>query len=617
MGSLVRSVLGASAAALAACSDPGLAIEIRYEDPALRDHLTSLTLAVVELPPHPDGTPVACDEVRYGRVSRDQLDGGRRASASAGTGAGALTGVPRLGDKLVILEGRDADGARIAGGCAPLGDVEEDTRVVIDAEIVPRVRLVGESGVIRDPSAPPGNFVVGLYQPWREDNRVVGLGGRRVDVDLRDRAADRDVIASVTSCGAPGPDCASASAPGQAAVPLEAIKQTLSPGIVPGPVEVIVRAPWLDEALVGRAYEPVPVVPGSEVYLAPVGMQRVPNQAAPSWSYVRDAGLKAAAIYVSGGDARAYRIVLIENRGGELNLSRREILVTEPVFSLVAWRGEFWTRAASGWRKVNFAAGTLGPGLGGAGAAAIEMIAIEQCDDTGPEGLLVRSDDGAYAVFDAPAVPHVNGGPTDQLGTFTTIINAIDPGRVLGTLCLTYPTVGTRRAAVVRGEARDPLPGESKVATFLIRTGTPPGRLSSPVASGFLGYRDETWRLAGATLDVTGPRLVSYTLTGEQLLGGEDDRLDGELTTLPTSTAVADLDADGELDLVATTHEIVGESRVQVTYLAHDGRAPLTGLSPPYRGVAPTIVIEQVLGGAWIAAVATSDRLSIYTLEAP
>lgn len=601
-------------AALAACSDPSLAIDIRYEDPALQDQLRSLTLAVVELPAHADGSPVACDEVRYGRVSRDSLDGGRRASASAGDGSAGLTGVPRLGEKLVILEGRDAAGARIAGGCAALGDIEADTRVEVTAEIVPRVRIIGADGAVRDPSDPPATFAVGLLQPWREDGRVVGLGGRRVDVDLRDRAADRETIASATSCGDGGPACATGATTGLATVPLSLIKDGLTPPIVPGPVEVIVRAPWIEEPLVARAFEPIPVVPGSEVFLAPVGLQRTPNQAAPSWAFVKGTGLRAAALYVSGGDTRAYRIVLIENRVGTPVLTRRDILVGEPVFSLVAWDGDFWTRTASGWRKVNFNTSTLAPAVGGAGEAATEMFAIEPCDGGAePKGLLVRAGDGPYVAYDAPAVPHVGTG--DQLAALTSIVNLFDSGRVLGTLCLTYPTVGTRRTVVVRGEATGA--GSSRVGTYLVYSAPPPGPLLSPVASGFLGYPGGgTWRLAGATLDVTGPRLTSYTLTGDQLLGGEDGRLDGELTTLPTSTAVADLDDDGELDLVATAHEIVGESRIQVTYLAHDGRAPLTGLSPPFRGVAPLVAVEK-RNGTWVAAVATSDRLSIFDLEAP
>ena len=59
---LARSLLGASTA-LAACSDPALVVEVVYDDPALRDQLRSLTLSVVELLPHPDGTPVDCDDL--------------------------------------------------------------------------------------------------------------------------------------------------------------------------------------------------------------------------------------------------------------------------------------------------------------------------------------------------------------------------------------------------------------------------------------------------------------------------------------------------------------------------------------------------------------------------
>ena len=603
---------------LGACSDPSLSIDVAYELPTLRDHLASLTLSVVELPAGDDGAPVACDEVRYGRVSEDRLDGGRRSSASVGPGGGGLTGVPRLGDKLILLEGRDAAGRRIAGGCQELHDVDEDIRLTVTAEVAPLVRLLGQGGAVRDPSDPPDDFELGLFQPWREDDRAVGLAGRTIEIDVRDRLADRDRFTTATSCGTPEVPCSGPAVTGVASVPLGRLKADLQPPLAPGPVEVVVRAPWL-EPLIGRAFEPLAVLPGSEEWLAPLGLQRTANQAAPWWSVVRESGsLRAAALYVSGGDARAYRIALFEARAGDPDIVRREILAGEPVFSLVAWHGEFWTRVASGWRKVNHGSATLAPGIGGAGEAATELFAIEPCDGTGPDGLLVRFSDGPYVAYDGPGVPHASTGPTDQLATLTALINTIDPGRILSTACLTYPTGLTRRTVVVRGEPRDVQPGDPRIGTFLIRPGTPPARAPSPVAAGFHGYDDGgdgSWRLAGAALDVTGPRLASYTLVGGDQLLGDDGRLDGELTTLPTSTAVADLDGDHELDLVVTAHEIVGETRLQATYLARDGRAPLTGLSPPFRGVSPLVLLHRTEAtGVWLTTVATSDKLAVFDL---
>ena len=604
--STLVSVVGA-ALALAACSDPELAITVRYDDPDLPGRLQSLTLAVIELPPHPDGSPVECDEVRFGRISREQLDGGRRASASAMSGTAGVSGVPRLGEKLLVLEGRDG-GGRIAGGCTEVGDIERDTTVEITAEVAPKVRLIGARGTVRDPSDPPADFDLALFRPWKNGDNVVALAGVPVEIDLRDRAADRARIAAVTSCDDGTAACADHPA-GTVTVPLTTIKDTLTPALQPGPIEVLVRAPWLEEPLVGRAFEPLSALPGTEVFLAPLGMQRVANQAAPSWAAIRGAGLRAAAIYVSGGDLRTYRIVLIENRNNELTLVRREIVVGEPVFSVMAWGLDFWTRTGSGWRKINFLAGTLGGG-DGPDEAATEMIAIEPCEGMGPKGLLVRAGDGPYVAYNAPGD---HAPPADPLADLARAVNALDPGRLISTVCLSYPS-GVRRTAVVRGETRDLMTGLTTIATFLIPVGAP-GRLPSPIASGFLGYKAGSWRLAGATLDVTGPRLLSYTLTGDQLIGGEDGRLDGELTTLPLSTSVADLDQDGDLDLVATSHEVVGETRIQVTYLGQDGRAPLTGLSPPFRGLAPLVSLDRVEQLGWVATVASSDKLQMFALE--
>ena len=85
------------------------------------------------------------------------------------------------------------------------------------------------------------------------------------------------------------------------------------------------------------------------------------------------------------------------------------------------------------------------------------------------------------------------------------------------------------------------------------------------------------------------------------------------------ATAVFDRDGDGELDLVATSHQIIDETRVQLTYLARDGRAALTGLSPAVPGVAPIVAIERVtIGGGvrHVAMVATSDLFTILDLGA-
>lgn len=603
---LAGSLLGASTA-LAACSDPALVVEVRHDDPALRDQLTSLTLAVVELLPHPDGTPVDCDEVRYGRISRDQLDGGRRASTSAGA---HLTGVPRLGEKLVILEGRDRAGARIAGGCEPLGDVEADTTVQVHVEIAPRVRLAGQR-TPRDPSDPPGDFELVLFQPWREDDRFVTVPGQTMQIDVRDRAADRTQVATATTCGDPAIACTGPAIAGVATISLGALAPTLQPG----PVEVIVRAPWVEEPLVVRAFAPLTRMEGGTIGLAPLATPRASNQAAPSWAFLPDgSGLRAAAIFVSGGEARTHRIVLVHRLAGELRLNRREIIVNEPVYALVTWREGIWTRTSSGWRVIDFADGTLAAGQDGPTEPATELIALAPCDGGDIEGLLVRAGTGPYVAFDNPRRPHA--ADSDALGKVTAEVNRIVGGRTLGTVCLTYP-YGARRTVIVRGEQT----ASSPIGTFLVHHAVTDAVIRpSPIASGFLGYRSGTWRLAGAALDVTGPRLDSYSFGAEALVDGDDGRLEGELTTLPSTTAVLDRDADGALDVVATSHQIVDETRVQLTYLARDGRAALTGLSPAIPGVAPIVAVERVtIGGGvrHVAMVATSDLFTILDLGAP
>lgn len=633
----VGPLLGA-ALALTACADPELAISVRYEDPGLapdlddRGPLRSLTLAVIELPPHPDGSPVTCAEVRYGRISRDQLDGGRRTSASVLSGRAGLSGVPRLGEKLFVLDGRDVHGDRIAGGCLGHGDIEGDVALTVEAEIAPKIRVVGQRGVPRDPSAPPDDFDLGVYQPWPGDDGVVGLGGRVVEVDLRDRVADRAQIATATSCGDAGPACVGdIGGTGFATVPLMGALRQLTPALQPGPVEVTVRAPWAETPLVVRAFQPLEKVADAAKLLGPTRDSH--NQAAPSWAVVRNGGLRAAALYVTGGDTPVYRIVVF-SANDQYALNRHEIIADEPIRSLVAWHDQIWTRAASGWRQVDLMNYTLGAAIGGVGVAATEMIAVAPCvgqqtgqgpphmPETIPDGILIRSGDGPYAVYDGPNQPHTE--TNDVLAAVTADVNRLDDRRVLSTVCMTYPGFGLRRTVVVRGQLPPTIAmPDPTVGTYLIRSGMTTGLSVSPIGAGFVGYSagGETdlndWRLAGAALDVTGPRLASFALTTQQFFGGDDGRLDGDLTTLPASTSVADLDGDKAIDVVATAHEIVDESRIQVTYLAKSDRPALTGLSPPFRGVAPRVALERLpMGQRYVAMVATSEVVAVFYLEA-
>jgi hypothetical protein len=243
--------------------------------------------------------------------------------------------VPRLGEKLVLVEGRDRGGSRIAGGCEPLGDVEADTRLVITAEVVARVRSVPASqGVAFDPSSPPTSFPVALLRPWRDGGGLLGIGGVDVEIDLRDRAADRERIATVTSCGGTGPACTAGVVEGLATVPLTMVKDTLVPPLAPGPVEVVVRAPWTEEPLVVRAFEPPTPSTRATVNLAPAATPRAENLVPAPWAFLRDDGLTGAAVFVSDATERSYRIVLVDSVAEQLVLRRRELEVAEPVFAV-------------------------------------------------------------------------------------------------------------------------------------------------------------------------------------------------------------------------------------------------------------------------------------------
>jgi hypothetical protein len=590
------------------CSDPSLAFDLRYGDPDPRPELASLTLAVVSLPDHDDGTPVTCGEVRFGRINPAVLEGGRRAEAVIPTGDGvvstaAIAGVPRLGDKLVLLTGRDASGRRIVGGCTAVGDITGDQTITVDAEVAPRLRLLGLNAPT-DPTAPPRDFLLGAYQPWKQDGDFVVLAGAEVQVDARDRSGDRERFAA---CPGPSGPCAQRG-PGLMVVPITAANAVVGQTLQPGPVELTVRAPWVEEPLLVRAFAPLPRL-GMSQKLAPAATPRAINQVSPSWSALSGGGLRAAALHVTGGATPLRRIVLIDSPNGALR--RRELAVPEPIATLVTWQpatglDELWTLTGSGWQRIGFDQGLLSPGVAPLAGPATELIMVAPCEDDGAlRGLMVRLGDEAYQAFDEPKVPTVGAG---ELSAIVARVNALLPGRVVAAECLSYPD-GVHRTVFVRRDDG---------TTEMVRGGA---AKVSPIVAGFVGYEDDdgagdkTWRLAGSTLEVTGPRLQSYTLTAATELVEDDGRLDGELTNLPRTTQLGAIEG---ATVVITTHEIVDESRLQLTFPSGDERPPLTGVSPAIRGLQPRALLSVVPlpGGGTrpVVALATSETLELFSL---
>jgi hypothetical protein len=88
-----------------------------------------------------------------------------------------ISGVPRLGAKLVIAEARSAAGRRVGAGCTPVGDVEEDAHLHVAVDVAPRVRVFSRDEVGDAPS--PVQLVV--TAPW---NDLLPLPDRRVIAEL-------------------------------------------------------------------------------------------------------------------------------------------------------------------------------------------------------------------------------------------------------------------------------------------------------------------------------------------------------------------------------------------------------------------------------------------------
>lgn len=578
---------------LAGCSDPTITITIANPPPReLAGGPVTTTLSVVLA-----DDAITCDDVRYGLISAETLAGGRQASVAA-DGSGHITGVPRLGHKLFLLEAVNQRGRRIAGGCEALDDIVEDAAVVVEAKPSLRARLVSA----RDPGQPavdgeavsvlvrkawgelPADAVEVLQVAVRDSDEVVGGGS----VVLRASDGD-DTIYEVTL--------------------------TAPPSTV-GPSEIELRPSWSDEVLriptftkpVGLGFQPL----GDR--------SRGPNRRPPSWAVLIDDAatpgddVRAAAI---SGRGTGVQLVMFEEQGDAL--SAPIVAEASDLRALVTWKGAILTRLAAlpgptptpRWSAIDWTTHTLAPltiaDPQGSVAAADDLVAVE-CG-ANQLGLLARSGNGPYEAFTEPGTL---GDATTAIGEIAAKVNALGGNGhaidAVASRCLSLP-IGLRAAVIVRVESFD------RVATHVV------GRdfeLEVPATSGVTTYQnlDGAWVLAGSENGVDGPRLVNYRLTQLKLPDlppflALPLSLELQVAAPPSSILVFERDRSLLPDTIAAI-ELDGATRVQSTTGRPIGVRPLSGLTAPMVGGAPRLAAVDLLeaGDLRQILVMTSEGIS-------
>ncbi len=558
----------------AACSDPSLDVVITYQG-GLTPRLDSVALSVVVLE-DATGAPATCPQVEYGELPAAVLEGGRRAVTHIGD-APRLSGVPRLGPKLIVVEGRDAGGRRIAGGCTELGDITDDTVVAVTAMIAPRVRAIAQVD-----ASPQQVFVV---EPWPGGQPIDGLPVR---AELRGGAGKVELTAPY-----PVTDHGLATLP----------ELTLAGA---GPQQTVIRVPWAEPVVVPGLRLWPEILDGNGEALA-VDTTTRNGRDDPSWVVVSDPAWALLGLHVPIDEPEVVSIRYDAAAGGFV----REPAIAAPgVRALVGWNGRIfsivgdlgWVRlGAGGFDSIGGSAAGFGP--------ATELVAIDGCGLEAPASLLalrasVDGDDRSqtWVAYDRPGVPSAAGTAMAFLasalnGRRDPATGAIDPrqvGQVAGQGC-----AGGKQVVAVRRP-------DLALVAYVADEPTP---RALPIMSAFTTLGRTGVGLVGVAVTLTGPRVVSFAAirigTVDLFIG--NDAVDTALAGVASSIVITALAPDGDADPQNDSRDVIaaigagGATRLQVSLQDRVGGMPaetwsVSGISGPIAGDAPRLRHEDVDG---------------------
>lgn len=584
-------------AVLAGCSDPTFDVAIRYEQLAggdaaqLAPHVATLTVSVIDAeaagPAGGLDRDATCDDVAFGRVPDAVLEGARRASVGA-LDSPRLSGVPRLGAKLVVAEARDAGGRRVGGGCTPVGDIAEDTAVTVLVEAAPRVRLFAREEIASEPS-PVGLVVTAAWDD------LLPLPGRAIVAELHATGYfdERPVEPTSATGFARTPDFDGLTAP--------------------GPAQTVIRVRWGAEPLRVPAFVLWPsmqAVAGGRISLGPNDDARLPRSWVSGQATVNGVTAWGAAALQKRTAAPAEEVVVVRFNTAMKKLAAT-VVDTPGARALALFDRRLYTMTAAGWQEVTGLglvplAGDA-PGTG----PATELHAFDGCPGTSG-GLLVRRSTGTTDRYYAYSQP----GVAVSSGALAMIADALDPAtdQIVGQACLELDGAPVRVIAT-RGSAlglvawlstgqRLVLPGVQHATSFTL---------------------GGTTLIAGVEATISGPRVASYKLTSllvataalTGFVGVEG--VDTELATLPASLAVDDLDGDARQDVLAALPGLNGP-RIQANFGRLVAGEQLASISPALPGgrsaTTPVLRLEDVDGqGQEEIVVMTDEGVDVLCLD--
>lgn len=354
--------------ALAACADPELHVRFSAPEP-YKSELATADIRVLE---PPQAEPFGCDDLAYGAVTAEVARVSRVLEQSARVDEIApLADIDRLQPKLIVVDGRAGDGARLVTGCAELGAIDSTVDLEVLGEPVPQITRPDNGSLSFTPEGPTGQRI-SIHVHDRSDRPIGGVNARWRIVGAGEAGSE----------GSPSSDASGVLA-----------FDITSPGR-PGPFLLLVRVRWAEGGpliiaggvaptretitLTGRAVE---------YQLGKIG----PNNE-----------LGVAALTYTG---LTPRVQLAFQSAGGFVFRSSEVLPATASITLLEGKGRGPDRivAVSGdeWIEIHPDGSTTRRPFApyNPGTLPVSMMAAELCDGSGPL-VLINFDDGVPGVYD-------------------------------------------------------------------------------------------------------------------------------------------------------------------------------------------------------------------------
>ena len=553
---------GLLAGLVGGCADPTVSVEFQPPGAPYQDLAPLIDEVNIQVLSFTDAPGVSCTDVAMGNVNHDALATALedQVTVSRDQPAGALTRVPRTGDKLFVARALAADGQLVAAGCTEQGTIDGDARVDIDGQ--PAVVLSARDSAVAGPLRPMVQLAASdaLGRPMSGVTAAYRVLGAQSEVAEPAVASDADGTLTLT-IDAPswyGPEVVNVNVPWQAnqLAPIAGFRTPPAPRFAPTVPDAGQTEPLAPAAL----YQVGHVGPGGQPGIAMLGRLSDPSNPAsdrPLLVWYADAGTLRQAPGFATAVVKAGAIGLVESSDGSPD-------------QVVAMNALRWYARDPGSGAVT---STALPDL----VNADRMIPIGTCQPDQPRDHVVVDDGAGVALYAGDG--SVDRGSQLQLESGAQLIEA---GCVRG-LDSVYPAV-VYSATNPQGDTRIRVAadlGDSKPATWAtVARGiafTP--ELSDPQTGAPVGPF-----LLGNRFEIDGGSLARFNLVpGVSGQLGLDLIDQDDLAGTVLSSTAGDLDGDGLLDVAALILVVLPDRTTEIRAFVALGQtvegARLAGIS--------------------------------------